>query len=660
MSRWPLILLVIMLGIHRGGWWEGGVYIDEDIAGHFYLMKSRLYLLSRGLEPWSWWDPLTLLGSPRLSNIQVGWLSPVNLWFVALPPVWAWRLYPLCLDGLLLWACYWVVREFGGSRAVAAWAALAWVVTGSVLYETQHPCYKESLLTSLLWLACLQRWWRWRQPRYLAGLAMCGYLHVAAGSPSALFFDHCSVALLLPWVYLQTRPPWPAVLRAMLAYAGGALLAAPALLPMQDYHSHGHRSMAEVAGAALSESYRLTPMELVMRLASESHVGSPTMLKFGMGYPLQVDFSLALLLLAGSALAIARLRPLLVLSSLVVLQSMGERGGLLWLLHKVAPATLQIRGPERFFFLGSWGLVLTAALAWQHWRQYSRPTRLLSDGLAGWAVCFALLAQSSALTSRYLNPAVLQPPPMPRRPAGRVSVLRYSSPQPPLLWEVAAVLQGMPTLLMPEVILERGYLSGLAYSQWGAAAVDKLGPLVRGARNVPVTKPEAPLLLSWGLTWVLEGQGDQFAWRRLQADPPRHWWSRPARESAPEWASRTEGDPFSSACVEGPTEVPDGQGGRLQVEWESADYQRLRVEGAGLLISADQWDPGWRCWHDGLPVPVVRANLALKACWVKAGVRVVEWRYQPPWWPKFWIFHGTGWLLLVLVWLGFRRRPEQE
>ena len=652
-SRWPLLLVLVLLWLHRGGWWAGGVYLDEDVAGQFYLLKSRLYLLARGLEPWSWWDPLPLLGSPRLASIQVGWLSPLNLWFVVLSPAWAWRLYPLWIDTLMVGAAWWTLREWGGTRLTASWVAMAWVVSGGILFESQHPCYKEALLASLLSVGCALRYWKYRQRRSWLGLTACGFLHLAVGSPSAVYFDHVCLALLLPALLTHARPPRRVLLSSLLAYLAGCLLAAPALLPLLDYNSHGHRTMAGVAGVAMAESYRMTLVELGMRIASESQVGSPTLMEHGMGYPLPVDYSLALTLLALSALAVPRLRPLLILSWLAMLQSLGERGGLLWLLHKALPITLQFRGPARFYFVGSWGFVVCAGLAWQHWRQHSRSTRLVSDGLAAWALLFSLLAQSQ--TMHYADPRLLQLPPRPDWHQGRVSALRYSRPQPPLLWESSSVLQGMPTLLMPDSVFERGYLLGLACSQWGENAREKLGPMIHNAQAVPVLKPQAPLLLSWGLTWVLEGEGDHYGWRRLQPDPPRHWFARPTSESAEQWASRSQGDPFATASVEGP--VPEGvpSGGSVRVDWESADYQNLRVEGQGLLISADQWDPGWHCFQDGQPVPVLRADLALKACWVPAGVRVVEWRYRAPWWGKFWVIEGLGWTLLLVAWVGFAR-----
>jgi len=644
-------MLAVLLWLHRGGWWGGGSYVDEDVAASFFLLKSRLYQLGHGLLAWSWWDPVPLLGAPRLANVQVGWLSPLSLWFAVMPPAPAWRFYPLLLDGGILAAGYWAVRGWGGSARTATWVALAWVMTENLLNESQHPPYKESLLASLLFMACLSRYWQRPRRRWLGALALCGFLHVASGSPSALFYDHLSMALLLPWLISQLRPPLGRVLGALLAYAGGACLAGPVLLPLQDYLAHGHRNLQSVSTGEFSETYRLTLSELLRRLASEGHWGASIPLQHGLGYPLKVDFSLAVLLLGLSALALPRLRWLALMSLMIMLQTLGERGGLMWVLHRLLPFSLGVRGPERFFFLGSWGFVLVAGLAWQHWQTRSRSVRLLTQVLAGWALIFGVLAQSQFLGSRYKDRAVFSSPPLPPPGSGRLGFLRNPKPQPPLIWESAGALQGMPTLLMPEVIFERGYMQGLVFSQWGPAGLEKLEQLVLQAGAVPIVNPEAPLLLSWGLTWVLQGSPQGFGWRRLQPDPPRHWWSQPTNLTAAEFASRRQGDAFATAHLEGdPPQLPTLTG-PVVVDHEGPDYQRLRVKGQGLLVSADQWDPGWRCFHDGRLVPTLRANLALKACWVEPGVSLVEWRYQPLWLRKSWIFLGVGGTLLALAWI---------
>jgi hypothetical protein len=56
---------------------------------------------------------------------------------------------------------------------------------------------------------------------------------------------------------------------------------------------------------------------------------------------------------------------------------------------------------------------------------------------------------------------------------------------------------------------------------------------------------------------------------------------------------------------------------------------RAASESDGWLVLADTWFPGWRASIDGLPAPVLRANVAFRAVALPAGEHVVEFRYEP-------------------------------
>lgn len=621
--------------------------MEEDIGAQFFLMKARMYGLVHGQEAWSWWDPLFGLGLPRFADIQYGWFCPVSLWFMLVPPEWAWRLYPLGIDILLTAAAIWAGSELQLKKPwLCAWLAVTWTQCQVVLFETQHPPYKESMLAALLAVASALAWWRNGRRRYLVALAASGFMHITAGNPSAMYFDHFCLGCLLPWLVWCYRPGRKRLALSLLAYCAGCLLASPVLLAMLDYHGHSERKLPEVAGTTFAESYRYTAGEITRRLASETLAGPPVAAQFYGGYAVPTDLSLAATLLALSALAVPRLRWLTGISLVLVYQAVGERAGLVWLVHQILPFSQDVRGPGRYFLFGSWGLLLAAALAWQHWESRGPAARRLCRLLAAWAVLLPLGLHS---TVSYASPEILNGPEWPAGP-GRVSALRYSRPSPPLLWECLPVLQGRRTLLLPQVPYEGGFLLGLACSQLGADAPEHVGALIAAGRKVPVLRPQVPLLMSWGLTWVLEGAGQpsSFRFRRLQSDPPRFWWSQVVDMPAPVWAARQEGDPFATAIVEGGAPGTPVQPGLLMVERDDPDFQRISVQGSGLLLASDQWDPGWHCRIDGRPVPTLRANYALKACWVPPGSRTVDWEYRPSWLGWALLCHLAGWALLLL------------
>ncbi len=56
---------------------------------------------------------------------------------------------------------------------------------------------------------------------------------------------------------------------------------------------------------------------------------------------------------------------------------------------------------------------------------------------------------------------------------------------------------------------------------------------------------------------------------------------------------------------------------------------RVRCDGPCLLVVARPWAPGWRATVEGVPTPIVRANLAGLGVAVPRGTHLVELRYNP-------------------------------
>jgi hypothetical protein len=53
------------------------------------------------------------------------------------------------------------------------------------------------------------------------------------------------------------------------------------------------------------------------------------------------------------------------------------------------------------------------------------------------------------------------------------------------------------------------------------------------------------------------------------------------------------------------------------------------METAGLLVLADSWNEGWRAFANGIPVPSLRTNHALRGVLLPAGKTTLEFRYEP-------------------------------
>jgi hypothetical protein len=91
------------------------------------------------------------------------------------------------------------------------------------------------------------------------------------------------------------------------------------------------------------------------------------------------------------------------------------------------------------------------------------------------------------------------------------------------------------------------------------------------------------------------------------------------------------GDDPGEVILEGEAPAGLSPGRVLSVE-RAAERIRIEAEspGAGLLVVADAFWPGWKATVDGRPVPIQRADLLVRAVRWPAGKHLLEMSYQPP------------------------------
>ncbi len=631
---WCLMLAVLALaGLHASALWGGKVLAAEDVLNLFWCDKLRLHNLWIGREAWSDWDPLAFLGLPRLANLQVGWFNAENLYFLLLEPMQAWRFYPFLSDLGLLFSFYFFLRPMV-DREAATLAGCFYLMAGDIFKSVQDPPVRTAVIAMLLLLGCHQRWLNSGRKPYLLGVvAMAGWQMVSC-AVSQLYFQF----LALPFIYLLQIYYCPGPYRlkrgllAALAFLGSTLAFSFPYFPLLEWSAHGSRKM--LANANFSEAYRLNFSELANLFLCDENLalGPAQLMQHGGGYPLSAGFSLAVtgLVLYG---CMRGQRAATIVALFLVLQTLGERGGLMWVLHKTVPFTEQIRGPHRFIFGASLVWVQVAAVGLD---QLLKRRRILAWGLALWALSVNFWAGSRWLEQNYQDPQIYAGIPLPPAGPGRVIVNFAHPPRPPLAWLSYPITQGRPTMIIPTSAVEGNFFRGMFYSQYGTQADHILSKLAFYSTPLPPLKPRQPLLRSWGLNWVLQSGEAGFGWEYLGISP-RHWTVTKvssAADAASEnlWAERSDWEPFEQAIVAGPAPRLGKNPARILSSSDGADKQVIQTSGeASLLITADNWDPNWQCTLDGEPAQVFRANLALKACFVPEGNHQIQWHYRPNW-----------------------------
>jgi len=147
---------------------------------------------------------------------------------------------------------------------------------------------------------------------------------------------------------------------------------------------------------------------------------------------------------------------------------------------------------------------------------------------------------------------------------------------------------------------------------------------------------------------------------------PLHVEVEPDEETRLRKLAAPEFDPRNVAYVETDVALPAVSHGEVAIRSETPTQitVALEMETPGLVVLSDLWDPGWRAYLNGRPVPILRANHAVRGVVVPAGSAALEFRYEPASVSRGMIVCGTAaaglllWCLYSGVWA--RARPHAQ
>ncbi len=88
---------------------------------------------------------------------------------------------------------------------------------------------------------------------------------------------------------------------------------------------------------------------------------------------------------------------------------------------------------------------------------------------------------------------------------------------------------------------------------------------------------------------------------------------------------------------------------QITVDKPETVHLRTRLSQPGVVVLADLWMPGWKAYHDGVEIPLLRVNHVLRGAYLPAGERTLVFRYEP----RAFVW-GLGWgaagAMLVAAW----------
>ena len=116
-------------------------------------------------------------------------------------------------------------------------------------------------------------------------------------------------------------------------------------------------------------------------------------------------------------------------------------------------------------------------------------------------------------------------------------------------------------------------------------------------------------------------------------------------------------NPRDVAYVESPIDLPGPARGSVAIlkELPSRITLAIAMETPGMIVLSDLWDAGWHAYLNDKPVPILRANHAVRGVVVPAGSATMQFRYEPASFVWGLRFAGLA-VVALLAWLVVLRR----
>lgn len=120
-------------------------------------------------------------------------------------------------------------------------------------------------------------------------------------------------------------------------------------------------------------------------------------------------------------------------------------------------------------------------------------------------------------------------------------------------------------------------------------------------------------------------------WTRVTGSLPRAKLFAEAKASTDPADDISQIDLESTLLVEQPIQLDSGRAGTVAVVEDRPGRIRLQTEAPAerLLFVSESFHPGWKCWVDGRPAPVLRVDGDFLGCLLRGGTRQVGFEFLP-------------------------------
>lgn len=191
--------------------------VDDTFRLLYPLHVVASNLMKQGQLPL--WNPYNAAGTPLLSIMHPGFLTPFGIFFLFLPPTLGWSFYIMLQPLVLGVATYWYVTKLRLSPRAALFSSLVLLLSGFAIVRMEYGEFLYVLAGLPILLGIVEVWKNTPNHRSVVGIPFVVAVMMVSGQPGMIMYT-----LLVFALYASVRLPLKGVIiLGSLAFLGVGL-----------------------------------------------------------------------------------------------------------------------------------------------------------------------------------------------------------------------------------------------------------------------------------------------------------------------------------------------------------------------------------------------------------------------------------------------------
>lgn len=213
---------------------------SDAISFSFPMRMLAIDLLKSG--QWPLWNPYILFGTPLLANFQSAPFSPTNFVYFLTDKLTGWTLQIILQHVLAAVFTYFLLRNWGVSKASSVFGGIAFSFSGFNLIWSQWNAHTLTAAFVPLAILLVDRWGRFGNIWAVFGLSLVLALQIFSGYPQIVFYTLITILLFWLITFWSIQKFWRKASLVLISFLLGLGISAIQVLPGYELISLSQRA----------------------------------------------------------------------------------------------------------------------------------------------------------------------------------------------------------------------------------------------------------------------------------------------------------------------------------------------------------------------------------------------------------------------------------